>query len=72
MFGWNFEFAKEDGNLWTVLTKHISMLCNNHPMIASPEARVKRSLENRPRARDFGVYCVETRRGRLKTEEKKK
>lgn len=31
-------------------------------MIASPEARVKRSLEKRPRARDFGVYCVETRR----------
>lgn len=40
-------------------------------MIASPEARVKRSLEKRPRASDFGVYCVETRRGRLKTEEKK-
>lgn len=47
-------------------------LCNNQPMIASSHARVKRSLEKRPRARDFGVYCVETMTGRLKTEEKKK
>lgn len=41
-------------------------------MIASPEARVNRSLgKEARRARDFGVYCIESRTGRLKTEEKK-